>query len=145
MRSIGRNGVLEQVVRTRDAFRDLPRKPDPEVHGHLFGNAGKKGLVGLPLPDEEKAIVGRLVDELQRNSDQLTKLDMTIIRKALEDQQPIDCKGKPALKKCLGTEGPLGTGAVSQIGRSPISLGLAHAREGARQSRSSDHCIRGSS
>ena len=77
-----RMGVLEQVVRTKGRIHSiLHANLIPKYSGHLFGKAGKKWLAGLPLPDEEKAIVGRLVDELERNSDQLAKLDMTIIRK----------------------------------------------------------------
>ena len=61
----------------------------PKYSGHLLGKAGKTWLAGQPLPDEEKAIVGRLVVELERNSDQLAKLDMTIIREALEDPRVV--------------------------------------------------------
>jgi transposase len=76
-------GVLEQVVRTKGRVHAiLHANLIPKYSGHLFGKAGKKWLAGLPLLEEEKAIVGRLIDELERNSDQLAKLDMTIIRRA---------------------------------------------------------------
>ena len=56
-------GVLEQVVRTRDHRFDSERNLLHEYSGQLFGKTGKKWLAGLPLPDDEKAIVGRLVDD----------------------------------------------------------------------------------
>ena len=85
-----RMGVLEQMVRTKGRIHAiLHANLIPTYPGHLFGKAAKKWLAGLPLPDEEKAIVGRLIDELERNSDQLAKLDMMIIREALEDPRVV--------------------------------------------------------
>jgi hypothetical protein len=85
-----RMGVLEQVVRTKGRIHaTLHANLIPKYMGHLFGKAGKKWVAGLPLPDEEKAIIRRLVEELERNSDQLAKLDMTIIREALEDPRVV--------------------------------------------------------
>jgi transposase len=51
-------------------------------------------MAGWPaVAGGEKAIVGRLVDELERNSDQLAKLDMTIIREALENPRVVRLPG----------------------------------------------------
>jgi len=61
----------------------------PKYSGHLFGRAGKDWLSGLPLPDEERRIVGRLIDELERNSEQLAILDKTIVRGALDDPHAV--------------------------------------------------------
>jgi transposase len=53
-------GVLEQVVRTKGRIQAiLHANLIPKYSGRLFGKAGKKWLAGLPLPEEEKAIVGR--------------------------------------------------------------------------------------
>jgi transposase len=69
-----RMGVLEQVVRTKGRIHAiLHANLIPKYSGHLFGKAGKKWLAGLPLPEEEKAIVGRLIDEPERNSGQLVE------------------------------------------------------------------------
>jgi transposase len=55
-----RMGVLEQVVRTKGRIHSiLHANLIPKYSGHLFGKTGKKWLAGLPLPDDEKAIVGR--------------------------------------------------------------------------------------
>jgi len=88
--TVERMGVLEQMVRTKGRIHAiLHANLIPKYSGHLFGKAGKTWLAGQPLPDEEKAIVGRLVVELERNSDQLAKLDMTIIREALDDPRVV--------------------------------------------------------
>ena len=90
LHSAERMGVLEQVVRTKGRIHSiLHANLIPKYSGHLFGKTGKKWLAGLPLPDDEKAIVGRLVDELECNSDKLAKLDMAIIRNALEDPRVV--------------------------------------------------------
>jgi transposase len=41
------------------------------------------------LPDEEKAIVRRLIDELERVSERLAGLDKVIAREALEDPRAV--------------------------------------------------------
>jgi len=88
--TVERMGVLEQMVRTKGRIHAiLHANLIPKYSRHLFGKAGKTWLAGQPLPDEEKAIVGRLVVELERNSDQLAKLDMTIIREALDDPRVV--------------------------------------------------------
>ncbi len=46
----------------------------PPYKGHLFGKAGQKWLDGLPLPTEERGILGRLMFELERVSEQLANL-----------------------------------------------------------------------
>ena len=79
-------GVLEQAVRTKGRIHAiLHANLIPKYSGHLFGKAGRKWLASLPLPDEERAILARLVDELERISAQLAELDKVIARKALDD------------------------------------------------------------
>jgi transposase len=81
-----RMGVLEQMVRTKGRIHAiLHANLIPKYSGNLFGKAGKKWLNGLPLPDEEKRIVGRLVDELAHSTDQLAALDKTIAHEVLEN------------------------------------------------------------
>ena len=81
-----RMGVLEQAVRTKSRIHAiLHANLIPKYKGHLFGKAGREWLNGLPLPDEEWAILGRLVDELGRISGQLAELDKVIAQQALDD------------------------------------------------------------
>lgn len=83
-------GVLEQLVRTKGRIHAiLHANLIPRYSGHLFGNYGRRWLQGLPLPAEEKAIVGRLIDELERNSAQLANLDQSIAREALADPRTV--------------------------------------------------------
>ena len=67
-----RMGVLEQSVRLKGRIHAiLHANLIPKYRGHLFGKAGRKWLDGLPLPAEERAILARLVDELERVTRQL--------------------------------------------------------------------------
>lgn len=85
-----RMGVLEQMVRTKGRIHAiLHANLIPKYSGHLFGKAGKVWLNGLPLPDEEKRIIGRLVDELAHTTEQLALLDKSIAREALANPQAV--------------------------------------------------------
>ena len=111
-----RMGVLEQVVRTKGRIHSiLHANLIPKYSGHLFGKTGKKWLAGLPLPDDEKAIVGRLVDELECDSDQLAKLDMTIIRNALEDPRVVRLMTIPAIGPIVASTVLASIGDVSRF------------------------------
>jgi Transposase IS116/IS110/IS902 family len=109
-------GVLEQVVRTKGRIHAiLHANLIPKYSGHLFGKAGKKWLAGLPLPEEEKAIVGRLVDELGRNSDQLAKLDMTIIREALASPRVVRLMTIPGIGPIVASTVLASIGDISRF------------------------------
>jgi transposase len=111
-----RMGVLEQVVRTKGRIQAiLHANLIPKYSGHLFGKAGKKWLAGLPLPEEEKAIVGRLVDELERNSNQLAKLDKTIIRAALENPRVIRLMTIPGIGPVVASTVLASIGDISRF------------------------------
>ena len=62
-----------QVSRTKSLI--------PKNSGTLFGKAGKKWLAGLAFTWRRRKRSSGLVDELECNSDQLAKLEMTIIGK----------------------------------------------------------------
>ena len=111
-----RMGVLEQIVRTKGRIHAiLHANLIPKYAGHLFGQAGKKWLAGLPLPDDEKAIVGRLVDELERNSDQLAKLDRTIVREALEDARVVRLMTIPGIGPIVASTVLASIGDISRF------------------------------
>lgn len=66
-----RMGVLEQAVRTKGRIHAiLHANLISRYKGHLFGKAGRRWLSGLPLSDDERAILTRLVDELGHSSAQ---------------------------------------------------------------------------
>ena len=84
-----RMGVLEQAVRTKSRIHAiLHANLIPRYNGHLFGKAGRAWLNGLPLPAEERAILARLIGELERITGQLAELDRVIAREALQDSRP---------------------------------------------------------
>jgi transposase len=120
--TVERMGVLEQMVRAKGRIHAiLHANLIPKYSGHLLSKAGKAWLAGQPLPDEEKAIVGRLVVELERNSDQLAKLDMTIIREALEDPRVVRLMTIPGI-------GPIVASTVLAYERQRLGLSLASLR-----------------
>jgi transposase len=81
-----RMGVLEQLVRTKGRIQAvLHTNLIPKYNGHLFGRAGRKWLDGLPLPVEERAILGRLITEFERVSRQLAEIDKVVAQQALDD------------------------------------------------------------
>lgn len=57
----------------------------PKYAGHLFGKGGRRWLNEIPLPDGEKALLGRQIDELDWLSSRLEILDTQIARIALDD------------------------------------------------------------
>lgn len=74
-----RMGVLAQLVRTKGRIQAiLHANLIPKYEGHLFGPEGLKWLAQLPLAADERAMVSRYVNELERVSDQLAELDQTL-------------------------------------------------------------------
>jgi transposase len=79
-----RMGVLEQLVRLKGRIQAiLHSNLIPKYSGHLFGKTGRKWLDSLPLPDEERAMLGRLVVELERVSAQMAELDKVLAQQAV--------------------------------------------------------------
>ena len=78
-----RMGVLEQLVRLKGRIQAiLHSNLIPKYSGHLFGKTGRKWLDSLPLPDEERAMLGRLIVELERVSAQMAELDKVLAQQA---------------------------------------------------------------
>ena len=67
------------------------------------------------MPEEEEAIVGRLIDELERNSDQLAKLDMTIIREALENPRVVRLMTIPGIGPVVASTVLASIGDISRF------------------------------
>lgn len=57
----------------------------PKYAGHLFGKGGRRSLDEVPLPDGEKALLGRQIDELGWLNRRLETLDRHLARVALDD------------------------------------------------------------
>src|SRR4051812_1409987 len=85
-----RMGVLEQSVRIKGRIQAiLHANLIPKYNGHLFGKTGRKWLDGLPLPEDERAILMRLVHELERVTAQLAELDKLLAQQALADPRAL--------------------------------------------------------
>lgn len=59
----------------------------PKYAGHLFGKGGRKWLSKVPLPQSERDLLGRHLDELDWLNGKLEGLEKDLIRIALDDPQ----------------------------------------------------------
>lgn len=81
-----RMGVLAQLVRTKGRIQAiLHANLIPKYEGHVFGPSGRKWLAALPLADDERTLLARYLDELERVSEQLADLDKTLAQQSLDD------------------------------------------------------------
>lgn len=85
-----RMGVLEETVRLKSRIHAiLHGNLAPRYQGNLFGKAGRRWLATLVLPDTERAILSRLVDELERTTAQLAELDRDLAAQCLADERAV--------------------------------------------------------
>jgi transposase len=111
-----RMGVLEQVVRLKGRIQAvLHSNLIPRYTGHLFGKAGRKWLGSLPLPDEERAMLGRLITELERVSIQLAELDKTLAQQALDDPRARRLMTIPGISSVVASTVLASIGDVSRF------------------------------
>ncbi len=81
-----RMGVLAQLVRTKGRIQALLHANlIPQYKGHLFGPAGRRWLHSLPLDQDERSMLTRYADELERVSAQLANLDKVLAQQTLDD------------------------------------------------------------
>lgn len=111
-----RMGVLEQTVRIKGRIQAvLHSNLIPKYNGHLFGKAGRKWLDGLPLPAAERAMLGRLVGELERVSKQLAELDMVLAQQALDDPRAQRLMTIPGISSIVASTVLASIGDVSRF------------------------------
>ena len=109
-------GVLEQVVRTKGRIHSiLHANLIPKYSGHLFGKAGKKWLASLPLPEDERTILARLVDELERITEQLAELDKAITSESLEDPRVVRLMTIPGIGPIVASTVLASIGDISRF------------------------------
>ncbi|UFW51418.1 MULTISPECIES: hypothetical protein [Bradyrhizobium] len=71
-----RAGVLAQIIRIKGRMKAiLHANLIPPYKGYLFGKRGQHWLDSLPLPSEERAMLWRLIVELERVTKQLSEID----------------------------------------------------------------------
>ena len=101
-----RMGVLEQSVRLKGRIQAiLHANLIPRYKGHLFGKAGRKWLDGLPLPEDERAILMRLVHELEQVTAQLAELDKELAQQALADPRAVRLMTIPGVSSVVRLDG----------------------------------------
>jgi transposase len=97
-----RMGVLEQTVRLKGRIQSvLNANLIPRYRGHLFGRVGQQWLESLPLPEEERVALTRLVDELARSTLQLRELDKHLARQALDDPRAVRLMSIPGVSSIV--------------------------------------------
>ena len=69
----------------------------------------------LPLPDDEKQIVSRLVDELAHCTEQLALLDKTIARETLEDPKAVRLMTIPGIVPIVAATVLASVGDISRF------------------------------
>lgn len=85
-----RMGLLEETVRLKSRIHAiLHANLVPKYKGALFGSAGQRWLAKTVLPDHERLILDRLINELRHTSDQLAALDQELASLALADERAL--------------------------------------------------------
>ena len=87
----------------------------PRYTGHLFGKTGRKWLDNLPLPDEERAMLGRLVAELERVSAQMAELDQVLAQQSLDDPRALRLMTIPGISSIVASTVLASIGDVSRF------------------------------
>jgi transposase len=99
-----RMGVLEQSVRLKGRIHAiLHANLIPKYRGHLFGKAGRKWLDDLLLPEDERAVLVRLVSELERVTAQLGELDKSLAQQALADPRALRLMTIPGVSSVVSS------------------------------------------
>lgn len=110
-----RMGLLDETVRLKSRIHAiLHANLIPKYKGELFGPAGQRWLARAPLPEHERLILNRLVDELQRTLDQLAILDKDLARLALADERAIRLMTIPGIGPIVAT---MVLGSIGDISR----------------------------
>lgn len=86
------------------------------MDGHLFGTVGRKWLNALPLPEDERAILGRLMPELERVTKELAALDKTLAQQALADPRAMRLMTVPGISSIVAWTV---LASIGDISRSP--------------------------
>jgi transposase len=82
----------------------------PKYAGHLFGKGGRRWLAEVPLPDAERRLLSRQIEELEWLTGRLEALEGQLARTALDD----DRAGK--LMTVAGINSVVATAVLASIG-----------------------------
>jgi transposase len=111
-----RMGVLEQSVRLKGRIQAiLHANLIPRCAGHLFGKAGRRWLDGLPLPEDERDMLARLVQELEHVTARLGELDKALARQALDDPRAVRLMTIPGISSVVSSTVLASIGDISRF------------------------------
>lgn len=82
----------------------------PKYAGHLFGKGGRKWLSKVPLPKQERDLLGRHLDELDWLTTKLEDLEKVLIRMSLDDDRT------RKLMSVAGIGSVIATAVIASIG-----------------------------
>lgn len=99
-----RMGLLDETVRLKSRIHAiLHANLVPKYKGPLFGPAGRRWLAKATLPEHERSILDRLVDELQHTMEQLAALDRELASLALADERAVRLMTIPGVGPIVAT------------------------------------------
>lgn len=99
-----RMGLLDETVRLKSRIHAiLHANLIPKYKGALFGPTGRRWLAKASLPDHERLILNRLVDELQHTVEQLAVLDRDLASLALADERAVRLMTIPGVGPIVAT------------------------------------------
>lgn len=93
----------------------------PKYAGHLFGKGGRRWLAKVPLPNAERDLLGRHLDELDWMNTKLEKLDADLIRISLDDQRARKLMSVAGISSIIATAVLASIGDISRF-KSPEHL-----------------------
>jgi transposase len=99
-----RMGLLDETVRLKSRIHAvLHANLVPKYKGELFGPAGRRWLAKAPIPEHERQILDRLIDELQHTIEQLSLLDRELALLALQDERAVRLMTIPGVGPIVAT------------------------------------------
>lgn len=117
-----RAGVLAQIIRIKGRMKAiLHANLIPPYKGYLFGKCGQHWLDSLPLPSEERAMLQRLITELERVTKQLSEIDKVVAQQALDDPRALKLMTIPGVSSVVASSVLASIGDIARF-QSPDKL-----------------------
>ncbi|MGY4606634.1 transposase [Bradyrhizobium sp. USDA 4474] len=117
-----RAGVLAQIIRIKGRMKAiLHANLIPPYKGYLFGKHGQHWLDSLPLPSEKRAMLQRLITELERVTKQLSEIDKVVAQQALDDPRALKLMTIPGVSSVVASSVLASIGDIARF-QSPDKL-----------------------
>ncbi|SFQ33480.1 Transposase IS116/IS110/IS902 family protein [Bradyrhizobium sp. Ghvi] len=117
-----RAGVLAQIIRIKARMKAiLHANLIPPYKGYLFGKRGQHWPHSLPLPSKERAMLQRLITELERVTKQLSEIDKVVAQQALDDRRALKLMTIPGVSSVVASNVLASIGDIARF-QSPDKL-----------------------